>query len=408
MQQEARFVAYVTGGALILAALGFAQQSHEFQDPVSKLDRRLLSGDAALDFDAKNGYLASLLKRLDIRTDSQILVFSKTSFQQEFISPKKPRALYFNDDTIVSFVQDAPLFEFVALDPSEGLQFFTMPQRETAQPRLKAERSSCTFCHGQINKWAQGIMVATVFPAPNGQPYHPPGELFHLTDHRSPFEERWGGYYVTGTHGAIRHRGNAFAPDAEHRDRLDTSKSGNVTSLKDRFDVTKYLEPTSDIIALMTFEHQTMLTNILTSVGAQFRAAKSFPTPDAQLDAEIDRLVSFMLFIDETKLESPIKGVSSFTETFPRRGPRDAKGRSLRDFDLKDRLFRYPLSYMIYSAAFEGLPDDAREKTYRRLYAVLKGDVSGAKYEQIPPQRRREILEILVATKPNLPEFFKL
>lgn len=404
----------VTWGVAALALAGAAgqfldaQTVRQYQDSISKLDRRLASGSVTLDFTGKNGYLPSLLKQLDINTDSQILVFSKTSFQQELIHPQKPRALYFNDDAIVSFVQDAPLYEFVSLEPSEGLLFFTMEQTKTDSPRFKSERGSCTFCHGPINKFAQGVMVATVFPAPDGKPHFPPGELFRLTDHRSPFSERWGGYYVTGTHGGIQHRGNAFAPDKNQPDKLDTSNSSNITSLEDRFDTSKYPAPTSDIVALMTFEHQTMFLNILTSLGAQFRASETFPLPEEQLDAEVDRLVSYMLFIGETKLDSPIRGVSTFTETFAKRGPRDKQGRSLRDFDLNTRMFKYPLSYMIYSAGFDGLSLAAREKIYRRLYDVLIGKVADGGYEQLSPELRRELLEILVETKPGLPAFFKL
>jgi hypothetical protein len=396
-------VAFLTVPGILL----HAQPPREFQDPISKLSRQLAAGSATLEFDTRNGYLTSLLKRLDIQTDSQILVFSKTSFQQQLISPQKPRALYYNDEAIVSFVQDAPFFEFVALDPTNGLQFFTMEQRETAKPQFKTERGSCTFCHGPINKWAQGVMVATVFPAPDGKAYHPPGELFHLTDHRSPFEDRWGGYWVTGTHGSIQHRGNAFAPDPAHPDQLDRSHSSNLTSLKDRFDVSKYLESSSDIVALMTLEHQTMMTNILTSVAAQFRASETLPLPEVELDAAVDRVVSFMLFVDETKLVSPIKGVSTFTETFPKRGPRDSQGRSLRDFDLQTRMFKYPLSYMIYSSAFDGMPNAARTRIYRRLYDVLTGKLISGGYAQLNPERRRAILEILIETKRDLPAYFK-
>lgn len=399
----ALFLFVVAIGSLLQAQTPRAQR-----DRISTLDRTLAAGNATLEFSEKDGYLPDLLKQLDINTDSQILVFSKTSFQQELISPQKPRALYFNDDTIVSFVQGAPLYEFVALEPSDGVLFFTMEQGKGSKPHFKSERGSCTFCHGPINKFAQGVMVATVFPDPDGKPYFPPGELFHLTDHRSPFSERWGGYYVTGTHGDIRHRGNAFAPDKNRPDQLDTTNSSNVISLKDRFDISKYVAPTSDIVALMTFEHQTMFTNILTSLGAQFRASADFPLPDQQLDSEVDRFVSFMLFVDETVLESPIKGVSTFTETFAKRGPRDSKGRSLRDFDLKTRMFKHPLSYMIYTAAFDGLPESARDRIYRRLYDVLTGRVEDPKYARMPAERRREILEILVETKPDLPAFFTL
>lgn len=395
-----------TCGALLMAAVAAAQTGAEKRDPVSILDRKLQNGSVSLEHSGQWGYLKSLLTNLDIATDSQILVFSKTSFQAELISPQKPRALYFNDDVIVGAVQDAAVLEVISLDPADGVQFFSLEQAKSDSPRFHSERGSCTFCHGPINKWAQGVMIATVFPAPDGKPYTPPGALFHLTDHRSRFEDRWGGYWVTGTHGTIQHRGNAFAPDRAHPEQLDRSRANNVTSLAERFDVSKYLEPTSDIVALMTLEHQTVMTNLLTSATAQFRASESFPLPEEELNAAVDQVVSFMLFVDETKLESPIQGVSTFTETFPKRGPRDSKGRSLRDFDLQTRMFRYPLSYMIYSATFDGLPAAARERIYRRLYDVLTGKLTAGGYAQLDEQSRRELLEILVETKRGLPAYF--
>jgi hypothetical protein len=68
--------------------------------------------------------------------------------------------------------------------------------------------------------------------------------------------------------------------------------------------------------------------------------------------------------------------VSTFTKTFPNRGPRDSDGRSLRDFDLQSRLFRYRLSYMIYSDVFDGLPARLQERVYQRLHDVLTGVTS--------------------------------
>ena len=71
-------------------------------------------------------------------------------------------------------------------------------------------------------------------------------------------------------------------------------------------------------------------------------------------------MVGYMLFVDEAPMNGPIKGVSTFTKTFPARGPADKQGRSLRDFDLQKRLFKYPLSYMIYTKAFDSMPQWAR------------------------------------------------
>ena len=160
-------------------------------------------------------------------------------------------------------------------------------------------------------------------------------------------------------------------------------------------------------MALMTLEHQTGFLNIAASVGAEFRASGDSALSEVQLDAEVDRLVSYMLFIDETALDAPVQGNSTFTNTFAKRGPRDRWGRSLRDFDLQTRMFKYPLSYMIYSSAFDGLPAAAREKIYRRLYDVLTGKVTDG-YQQRSPEERRELLEILIQTKAGLPKFFKL
>jgi hypothetical protein len=85
--------------------------------------------------------------------------------------------------------------------------------------------------------------------------------------------------------------------------------------------------------------------------------------------------------------------VSSFTDTCPTRGPRDRQGRSLRDFDLRTRLFRYPLSFMIYSDLFDGLPDGVRRGVYGRLRDGLEGRADG-----------EVILAIVRETKAGLPE----
>jgi hypothetical protein len=116
----------------------------------------------------------------------------------------------------------------------------------------------------------------------------------------------------------------------------------------------------------------------------------------------LDQLTSYMLFADEAKILDPITGVSTFTKTFPARGPRDKQGRSLRDFDLKARLFRYPLSYMIYSDLFDALPDAAKQAVYRRLYDALTASVPG----RLSAEDRRAIVEIVRDTKPNLPTYW--
>jgi hypothetical protein len=230
-----------------------------------------------------------------------------------------------------------------------------------------------------------------------------------ITDHRTPLEARWGGWYVTGMHGGMRHIGNAVGHDPAHPELLDMHDTQNLTSLDKKFDARGYLSGLSDIVALMTLEHQTRMTNLMIRVGweAHLAIAKDAdPKIGAQRDANLESLVTYMLFADEAPLQNPVQGVSSFTKTFPERGPRDKEGRSLRDFDLKRRLFRYPLSYMIYSEAFSALPEQTRERIYLRLYDVLTGRDQSEKFKRLSAEDRRAVLQILRDTKIDLPSYW--
>ncbi len=388
--------------ALIPLAAGIAliaQSPSEHTDPAGKLATRLERGQTALAYKNKWGYLQDLLKELDINTDSQVLVFSRTSLQQDKIGPKTPRAIYFNDTVSVGMVQNGALFEITSAVP-DGVEFYTLDTKQAEKPLINTgERSLCLACHNYT--WAPHTFVATVYPGADGAPFFMGGDLFHVTDHTKPFDERWGGWYVTGTHGKMEHLGNAYAENPYRPVELQTRAVQNQTSLVTRFDVTKYLKPYSDLIALMTLEHQTQamyymaaLNNQFRATGDSSRAVDKRPT-DASLDAAVDKLVAYLTYKDEIKLASPIKGVSTFTQTFPQRGPRDSKGRSLRDFNLQTRLFEYPLSYTIYTSVFDGMNPKALERVYRRLF------------EELSKPQNRATLEILRETKPYLPDYYR-
>jgi hypothetical protein len=236
-----------------------------------------------------------------------------------------------------------------------------------------------------------------------------------MTDHRTAFSERWGGWYVTGTHGGQYHLGNnPNLTDPIHSGPGLREGTQNVTDLSDRFDTSRYLAPTSDLVALLVLEHQVRMTNLMTRIGWDMRVAERDGTLAAQrdqLNAEMDELAAYMLFGDEDPLKEPVAGVSTFTKTFPQRGPRDKQGRSLRDFDLKTRLFRYPLSYMIYSAAFDAMPEQVRARVYQRLYDILTNkdtskSVGDLSLENLTAADRRAILEIVRETKPKLPSYW--
>jgi hypothetical protein len=379
-------------------------------DPVARLEKRLQAGTAHLDYSADGrGYLTSLLKNLDINPDSQMLVFSKTSFQAARISPNSPRALYFNDNVAVGFVQRGDVLELAALDPKQGEMFYTLDVQKTAKPGF-ARRDVCLQCHsGPATVGVPGILVSSVYPDPSGQPILHAGDV--ATDDRSPIDKRWGGWYVTGKSGFQHHMGNAVAHDERSPD-LEREGTQNLTTLGWKVSTTPYLLPTSDIVALMTLEHQTRMTDLMIRTGWDTRIAEQAgkidePATKAKIEGDIDELVTYMLFGDEARLNDPIEGVSSFTRTFAARGPRDAQGRSLRDFDLKTRLFRYPLSYMIYSEAFDGMPEYDRERIWRRVYDVLTGQDTGKPFGRLSAEDRKAVLEIVRSTKSGLPDYWK-
>jgi len=413
--------------AIVLTAAGQGQATEEtsilpadhkaiqyangpLDDPVSKLDRDVASGKVKLEFSEQYGWLRSILKHLDINVDSQMLVFSKTSFQASKIGPRAPRAIFFNDHTMVGSVQGGDVLELASLDPRQGFAFYTLDIHPSNQPRFD-RRDVCLQCHqGPATAGVPGIMVASVYPDASGMPAFNLG--MPVTDHRTSFQDRWGGWYVTGTHGGMHHRGNAVARDRTKPDVLETQGTQNLTSLGHKFDDGLYLSRLSDIVALMTLEHQTRMTNLINRVGWETRIAQQEGKWDdaasrARIDSDIEALVTHMLFADEATLYDPVAGVSGFTKAFAERGPRDHEGRSLRDFDLQKRLFKYPLSYMVYSAAFDAMPQAALERVYRRLFDVLNGADKSARFAKLSEEDRGNILAILRDTKPNLPSYWK-
>ncbi len=383
----------ILGGATVFAAsLAAAQlyesnlpldheaiqyRKHPAADVVAELARRLESGESALDFDARFSYLPSLLDRLGLRSDSQTLVFSKTSVQESRISPRTPRAIYFRDDVAVAFVPEGETIEIAAVDPAQGVVFYMLDARKKEGPRIE-RAEGCLHCHqGPATLGVPGIYVGSVATRPSGRADFRLGSI--VTDHRTPFAERWGGWYVDGETGE-GNQGNAVATDPEF--------SSAIPAL--RFDPKSYLAPSSDIVALMTLEHQTQMTNLLTRLSWEAR----IDPRDPRLTGRIEEVVRYMLFLDEAPLSAPIRGFSTFRETFPQQGPRDRKGRSLRDFDLRKRLFRYPLSYMVYGRQVDALPRELRDRLFRRLYEVLES-------ESVADEDRRAVLEILRDTKPQ-------
>ena len=377
-------------------------------DDVSRVDRRLESGELELGVSPDTRYLRAVLRALDVPVESQILVFKKTGVQSHLTSPSNPRAFYFNDSVVVGYVRGAPLIEIASLDPQQGVVFYTVAQNATARVRLHRD-NGCLSCHESMSSLdVPGMLVRSEFTAPEGRPLRQLGSV--VVDHRTPFEQRWGGWYVTGTHGAMRHMGNATVRDVEKPASMITGDTLNLASLEDRFDTRGYPSARSDIVALMVFEHQVHAANLLVRVGWDARVAQFAQTLDVAagpMRDAIDELVDYFLFVDEAPLAAKVVGSAAFAERFLAVGPRDRRGRSLRELDMRTRMMRYPCSYMIYSAAFDGLPTTVRDGVYRRLWQVLSGRDRSARYARLSVADRRAIVEILRDTKQNLPDYFR-
>lgn len=373
--------------------------------PIARLQERIERGDVKLRPDDHYGYLPALLETLKISTNSQLLVFSKTSLQRERISPKTPRALYFNDETYLGFIPGAPFIEVIGMDSRLGGVFYSIDQGMTDRPKF-IRTDQCLECHTSTKTLGvPGPLVRSFATDADGVVDMASGTS--LVNHRTPLSERWGGWYVTGTHGTQPHRGNLTSREAFARHDREPNHLGNQTDLKRFFDVSPYPVATSDIVALMTLEHQAHMQNFLTRLNQDSTAAiQRFDHLD-HLKSVVDSFLKYLLFTEEATLSAPIKGSPAFVRQFEAQGPKDRRGRSLRQFDLETRLFKYPCSYLIYSDAFDALPRQLKETVYQRLWNILRGMDTSPAFARIPTETRSAILEILIETKKDLPSYWK-
>jgi hypothetical protein len=353
---------------------------------VDELNRKLADGSAKLTFDESTGYLKSVLELLEIPVESQVMVYTQTSQQARRITMTNPRAIYFNDEASVGYIRGAELLEIVAQDPQLGPIFYVIHQETGAAQRFGREQQ-CLRCHLSWDTLGvPGLSVLSTFPRKSDRDY----ANGFFVDHYRQIAERWGGWYVTGKKVPARHMGNLPLFMAKP---VDTPPPARV-SLEKQFDQTGYLTPYSDIVALMVLDHQAHFTNLLTRAAWEARLGNPM-----RIAESADALADYLLFVDEAPIvDGPIAGSSGFAEVFAAHGKKDAKGRSLRELDLKTRLQKYPLSYMIYTPQFGALPEAPKNLVMGRITDVLSGKITGAKYAHLTPPLRAAIREILAAT----------
>ena len=281
---------------------------------------------------------------------------------------------------------------------------FRSDQSRTDKPRF-VRTDQCLECHASAKSMGvPGHLVRSFATDEEGVVDLNNG--ISPVNHRTPLSERWGGWYVTGTHGDQVHRGNLVGKAAFEREKKEPNHLGNRTNLTSYFDVSRYPSPSSDIVALMVLEHQTHMHNFITRLNYAATLALGQYGHVDYLKSATEAFLKYLLLVEEAPLSGPIQGASDFAKAFAAQGPRDAQGRSLREFELRTRLFKYPCSYLIYSEAFDQLPDKMKERIYRRLWEILTGKDSSASFQQLSAENKRAILEILRETKSGLPDYW--
>lgn len=374
---------------------------------VSRLQERIDAGMVRLAHEKGFGHLRSVLAELAVPVSSQTLVFSKTSLQFQRISARNPRALYFNDDVYVGFVRGGDVIEVSVADPTLGTVFYTLGQEPAERPVFRRRTDDCLLCHGGREP---AHVVRSVYPDAEGQPIFSAGTV--RVDPTTPIARRWGGWYFTGDPAAepslanqtFRERGSDAVP-------IESD-----VPIGERFRPERYLSPHSDVVAATVLAHQAAAHNAITRAAFDVRRAlhrdaalnreinaavdRRWPSTESVLDGAAAALADGLLCKGEAALAGPLVGQSGFTAEFAAAGPRDARGRSLRDLDLQTRTFRHPCSHLVHNGSFAALPEELRRRFWKRVGAVLSGREQAARYAHLSAADREAVREILLGTRP--------
>ncbi len=384
------------------AIIGYSAQPPA--DPIAKLEARIARGEVKLAWDENFGWLPALLDVLKIPKSSQMLVFSQTSLQRRHINPRNPRAIFYNDSVYLGYTPNAPMIEISGVDPKLGGVFYSIDQVPQEKPSF-VRNQDCIQCHVSGRTLGVPGHFLRSLQTDGG------GEIKSGTDaaemnHCTPLAERWGGWYVTGQHGAQTHLGNLVGASAFDRHTNEPGFRANLVDLTSLLDTSKYLEPRSDIVALMVLEHQGHMHNYITRLNYETRIMMETYGHIRYLKNQVDAFLRYLLFTEEVPLSAPVSGDAQFVADFTAGALRDGKGRSLRDLDLRTRMFKHPCSFLIYSEAFDAIPAVMREHLLQRLHDILTGQDADPQFAKLAASDRQAILEILRETKPNLPDYW--
>lgn len=370
----------------------------EPQDVFSKLLKKLAAGEVKLDTSNESSFARSVLAALDVPVSSQLLVYSATSMQSERINARNPRALYFNEDVYVGVVPGG-LVEVLSIDPELGGVFHVFNYPRPGVPPQVDRPTKCFNCHAtNATQRLPGLIAESVAPLPNGGSY----ESYRGKEqgHQIPLANRFGGWHVTSAKPFGPTREGSYAQTTPNGVRIVRIKPGEMSDLR------KHLVQTSDILPNLVHEHQLGFDNRVIQaayLGREMEAkgASLSAEDEARLNDKAREVVRYVLFADEAKLPAGgIVGDPQFIKDFSR-NKKAVAGASLKDFDLKTRMFRNRCSYMIYTPQWEKLPTVIKT----RIYAAMKAALSGKNrdFAYLTDAERRNIVAILRETLPDLP-----
>ena len=389
--------------------LDFKAEPHNYfqrtaKDRFAQLQERMARGEVKLDTSSDKAFLQSLLSALKVPASSQMLVFSATSLQDDKIHPTNPRALYFNEDTYVGFVPGARA-EVIGIDPEMGAVFYIFDKVRPGASAVAQRSDKCMNCHaGNATHRVPGLVAESVMPAANGASLE--SYRHEESGHQIPLSQRFGGWHLTGGH---------HLPDA-HANMFGQMNAGKLTTRTIRpgelYDAGIHLLPTSDILPQLVHEHQLGFTNRVLHlqyvVRSMLHDSKGRPgtKENAVLEELIHQLARYILFADEAELPTAgIEGDPAFIRDFQLNKRASSAGLSLKDFDLKQHLFRNRCSYMIDTPIWEGLPAFVKQRVYGRIWSALTEP--GREFAYLGPAERQNIRLILKETRRDLPSFWK-
>jgi hypothetical protein len=363
-------------------------------DRVAKLSEALARGGRPIRRDDRTGYLRPVLEALGVPVESQLLVFSKTGVQRAHTGPHDPRAIFYDDSVAIGYLPSAPVIEIAAHDPQQGVVFYTVDQ-SAAAPEFKRQ-TSCLTCHVSASTLnVPGVIARSNAVDVEGDVIPQLGS--NDVDHRTPHPDRWGGWYVTSDGSATQYAQRAHAGNITFTARGNTSNEVFVEWLNSSPESRGYVSGSSDISALLVFDHQMHAINLLTKLNWESRSSNGAPA------ALVNELADYLLFVGEVPPSVALLARPGFARALEARVPKDRQGRSFGQLDLVNRLMRYPCSYMIYSKAFDGLPVPVKDAVYRRMVDILSGNDTRPAYRQLTAADRRAVIEILRDTKPDFP-----